>query len=156
MGMMRILGWLGDRALNRLAPLDGADWLTRFECSSDVLGPGELLRVAEAGAAPPPPGAGAAGQRTPASPCEGAGRPIPAFTSSWGARWADLPVVRTPQFWTDDDNDFQSDMTYLRGLVTWLVEQGADGLPVHDIPNVWSEELKQAHTDLRAIRPTKK
>lgn len=150
MGLMRILGWLGDRALNRLAPLDGADWLNRLECSSDVLGPGELLRVAETGAAPP--AAAPAGQRTPASPCEGAGRPpISAFPSTWQTRWADLPTLRMPVFWTDDDNEFQSDMTYLRGLLAFLVDQADDGGQVRPIPAEWSRELARKRDELKFI-----
>ena len=151
MGLMRILGWLGDRALNRLAPLDGADWLNRLECSSDVLGPGELLRVAETGAAPP--AAAPAGQRTPASPCEGAGRPpISAFPSTWQTRWADLPTLRMPVFWTDDDNEFQSDMTYLRGLLAFLVDQADDGGRVRPIPAAWSRELARKRDELKSLK----
>lgn len=151
MGLMRILGWLGDRALNRLAPLDGADWLNRLECSSDVLGPGELLRVAETGAAPP--AAAPAGQRTPASPCEGAGRPpISAFPSTWQTRWADLPTLRMPAFWTDEDNEFASDITYLRGLLSWLVEQADDGGRVRPIPAAWSKELARKRDELKTLK----
>lgn len=154
MGLMRILGWLGDRALNRLAPLDGADWLNRLECSSDVLGPGELLRVAETGAAPP--AAAPAGQRTPASPCEGAGRPSLLSSCSSNCadaeRWADLPTLRVPVFWTDDDNEFQSDMTYLRGLLAFLVDQADDGGRVRPIPAAWSRELARKRDELKTLK----
>ena len=152
MGLKHFLADVADRLMARLAPLDGADWLNRVEADVDVLGPSDLLRAAEECAAPPPR-AGAAGQRTPASPCEGAGRPpISAFPSTWQTKWADLPTLRMPVFWTDDDNEFQSDMTYLRGLLAFLADQADDGGQVKPIPAAWSRELARKRDELKSLK----
>ncbi len=153
MGLKHLIADLADRLINHFAPLDGADWLTRVEADIDVLGPQELLRVAEECAASPPRD-GAAGQRTPASPCEGAGRPpiISAFPSTWQTKWADLPTLRMPVFWTDDDNEFQSDMTYLRGLLSFLADQADDGGQVRPIPAEWSRELARKRDELKTLK----
>lgn len=152
MGLKHFIADLADRLINHFAPLDGADWLTRVEADMDVLGPQELLRVAEECAASPPR-VGAAGQRTPASPCEGAGRPpISAFPSTWQTKWADLPTLRMPVFWTDDDNEFQSDMTYLRGLLSFLADQADDGGQVRPIPAEWSRELARKRDELKTLK----
>lgn len=150
MGLTRWLAVAADRLLERLSPLDGADWLTRIEADTDVLGPSELLLMAEARHPEPPLGVAPPAGAPPFSPA--GPNVIPARPSTWESEWHDLGVMQIPAFWTDDDNDFQSDITYLKGLVSWLVEQGEDGAPVRDIPAAWSVELACAKQELRNLR----
>lgn len=64
----------------------------------------------------------------------------------------DLPLVQLrPQEWTDDDNDFHSDILYFRGLMDSILEAVCFGHRPEPMPVELSIELDAAVTAAQAM-----
>lgn len=67
-------------------------------------------------------------------------------------RFDTLPVISFPPSMSDADNEFHSDMIYLRDLLIELRHQ-ADVLGrARDIPPPWSDQLQAATAELKLIK----
>ena len=63
-----------------------------------------------------------------------------------------LPLIAVPPSWTDDDNDFHSDILYFRALLNDITDLVYQNRYANPFPIALSDELTAATESLKAVK----